>query len=135
MVLEMPPKGFKTISIPVAVYEKLMKALEFANESAGYRKYRSVSQFLEALLAEFEKKIAIPRFEHFNVYEDHVTIWDHRINRLIDVYIRDSKLVCEYCKDAGCEHVKFVLTIPKVIEALKKRGWIIKRGKVVYVPP
>ena len=114
----MPPKGFKTISLPVEVYERLMKMLNIANEAAGYRKYRSVGQFLEALLAEYEKTIEVPYFEHFNVYEDHITIWDHRRKRLIDVFIRNGKLICEFCKSDGCEHVKFALTIPKVVETL-----------------
>ncbi|RLI28277.1 hypothetical protein DRO58_02505 [Candidatus Bathyarchaeota archaeon] len=131
----MPVKGFKNLSIKEETWKKAKRFIEMYNKNVGYERFKSVAHLIEEALEYYYLKHMGYQFEHFNVYEDHVTIWDHRINRLIDVYIRDSKLVCEYCKDAGCEHVKFVLTIPKVIEALKKRGWIIKRGKVVYVPP
>lgn len=78
-----------------------------------------------------------PRFEHFNCYDEHVTLWDNLKKRLIDVHFRDFKpyIYCELCESSNCDHIKFVLTIPKVVETLRKKGWKIEEGKIVYVPP
>ena len=65
------------------------------------------------------------RFEHFNTFENYATIKDKKEpNRLFDVYPKnDGKLWCENCDSIECEHVKYALTVPKVVESLRKKGW------------
>jgi len=65
------------------------------------------------------------RFEHFNCYEDHVTLWDKKLGRLVDVYLRNMKAYCEFCKEFDCDHVKFAVCIPKVRKVLEAKGWEI----------
>lgn len=62
--------------------------------------------------------------EHFNIYEDHITIRDNRIGRYIDIYPKDNELWCEFCQAKNCEHIRFALTVPEVEKVLEKRGWI-----------
>ncbi|MEM2841634.1 MAG: hypothetical protein QXN62_08770 [Candidatus Bathyarchaeia archaeon] len=77
------------------------------------------------------------RFEHLNVYQEHVTIWDKKLRRLVDVYFSGRKpyVYCSLCEDHECDHTRFALSIPEVLKALKEKGWRIEEGKVVYVPP
>lgn len=65
------------------------------------------------------------RFEHFNTFENYATIKDKKVpNRLFDIYPKnDDKLWCENCDSLDCEHVKYTLTIRKVVETLHERGW------------
>lgn len=65
--------------------------------------------------------------EHFNTYEDHATIRDHKLGLYIDIYPKpDGTLWCEHCESTKCEHIRFALTVPEIIEPLKKKGWKYK---------
>ena len=122
-----------TVKIPKELADKIDKLLELRIE--GFRsRGEFVTTAIREKLRQYEDELR-PRFEHFNVYEDHITIWDNKLRRLIDVYIRDRGLVCEYCESDDCEHTRFVLSIPKVVKTLRKHGWIIKDGRVVHIPP
>ena len=122
-----------TVKIPKELADKIDKLLELRIE--GFRsRGEFVTTAIREKLRQYEDELR-PRFEHFNVYEDHITIWDNKLWRLIDVYIRDRGLVCEYCESDDCEHTRFVLSIPKVVRALREHGWIIKDGRVVHIPP
>lgn len=61
------------------------------------------------------------RMQYFNTYEDHATIIDNRIRRIIDLYPKpNGELWCEHCDRTDCEHVQFALTVPEIAEPLKK---------------
>jgi len=92
--------------------------------------------FMEAL-QHLKKAHLSPRFEHFNCYEDHVTLWDRKLERLVNVYFNGKPpyVMCELCGRSDCEHVQFALSLPKVVETLRARGWRIEEGKIKYVPP
>jgi len=65
------------------------------------------------------------RFKHINTLDNHITIQDRKLRRIIDVYVRDKTkdLWCEYCGNTDCEHVSFSYTIPEVRETLSNKGW------------
>lgn len=65
---------------------------------------------------------------------DHVTIWDKKLQRLVDVCFRNGTVFCTHDETEDCDHVRFVFTIPKVVEMLEARGWKIAEGKVVKKP-
>lgn len=52
----MPKKGWTTVTIAMAVYERMLKFIEKENEKAGYKKYRSASQLAEEALAKLLKE-------------------------------------------------------------------------------
>ena len=70
------------------------------------------------------KKLVIeplPRFEHFNTLKDHATIRDNKLDRYINVYPRpNGKMWCELCDDTECEHIEMALTVPEIVEPLKR---------------
>jgi hypothetical protein len=64
------------------------------------------------------------RFEHLNTRLDHITVVDHKINRVVDIYVKDEgKLYCEYDDAFDCDHIKFAREIPEVLKLFKSRGW------------
>ena len=75
---------------------------------------------------------ALPPIEHFNVDENGVRLLDRTLangesrGRIIDVYFKPDKVLCEYCDSTDCRHVKFALNIPKVQKILSKKGWKIE---------
>lgn len=46
------------------------------------------------------------RFEHLNVYQEHMTIWDKKLQHLVDVYFSGRKpyVYCSLCEDPECDH-------------------------------
>lgn len=99
--------------------------------------FRSIAEFVEDAMRRRAESLGIlkypikTRFEHCNVYEDHVTIMDNEINKLIDVYFRSDKPFCEYCEESNCDHTRFILELPKVVKVLQEHGWVIEGDKIV----
>jgi len=65
------------------------------------------------------------RFEHFNTYEDHLTIKDNKLNLYVDIYPKESgKLWCDYCNSNHCEHVETLVSKhAEILKDLEKKGW------------
>ena len=72
---------------------------------------------------EFEEIALLHPLEHFNTYEDHITIRDNELGRYIDIWPKDGKLWCEHCEKTRCRHIRFVTRLPDIMETLEKRGW------------
>jgi len=53
----MPPKGYKTITVKLELYEKLEKLLVTLNYKAGYRRYKSIQELLEYLIDKELKEL------------------------------------------------------------------------------
>jgi hypothetical protein len=130
----------KPIKIATSLKEAIRRFLDSEEaKRLGYRyEIDVVNQGVREFLIrhgfiEFEEN----RFEHFNVYEDHVTIFDKKLRRLVDVYLSGRKpyIYCSLCEGSECDHTRFALSIPKVTETLKGKGWKIESGKIIYVPP
>jgi hypothetical protein len=50
----MPKEGFKTVTVCDDTMKKIEAEMRKANQKAGYRKYRSVSHFVEEAIANYE---------------------------------------------------------------------------------
>jgi hypothetical protein len=126
----MPRGRFRGVSLQKEVIDAVEKYLK-NNPNAPYR---SVAEFIsEAIRLRLQE--LTPSLEHFNVNRDHVTIIDHKRRRFADVYFSRKGVKCELCMSQNCEHVKYALTIPKVVEALQKHGWKIEQGEITKKPP
>ncbi|MEM2107863.1 MAG: ribbon-helix-helix domain-containing protein [Candidatus Bathyarchaeia archaeon] len=100
--------------------------------------YKSLADFVTDAVREKCAELRIlasaaelPQLEHFNVSENGVRILDRTIGngvskgRIIDVYFKPDKILCEYCQTDNCRHVEFALNIPKVRKILTEKGWPI----------
>lgn len=125
----MPQPGWKSISLPEEMVEEIARIIRERPELG----YKSVSSFVIAAIRRLIEETK-PTLEHFNVYDDHVTIIDHKRRRLVNVYFRNGRIYCELCQETECPHTQYALNIPKIQEALREKGWIIKEGKVIRKP-
>ena len=51
----------------------------------------SANALILTVLNDWLDRYGTPRFQHFNIYEDHITIFDNKIGGLVDVYKRGKK--------------------------------------------
>jgi len=78
-------------------------------------------------------KVPEQLLEHFNLDEHGVRILDRSLatknspkGRIIDVYFKQGKVLCDYDKSGDCNHVKYALSLDIVHEIFKKKGWKIR---------
>lgn len=83
-------------------------------------------------LGIFPPEVVGPPLEHFNISEHGVRVLDRTVGngtskgRIIDVYFKPEKVLCEYCDSNNCRHVQFALSIPAVQKILDRKGWKVK---------
>ncbi|MCJ7423584.1 ribbon-helix-helix domain-containing protein [Candidatus Bathyarchaeota archaeon] len=101
--------------------------------------YKSLADFVTDAIREkceklgiFTVESALPSLEHFNISEQGVRVLDRTLGngtargRIIDVYFKPEKVLCEYCDSSSCRHVQFALSIPAVQKIVQEKGWRIK---------
>ena len=117
---DMPLKGWKSTSLKEDTIQRLKNLFEKESKKLEAYEINSISEFIDYSINKFsESPTPKPRMEHFNVFEDHVTVIDHDIgDRIINVYIKDGKLWCEHDESFDCIHVGFAYSIPKVQRSL-----------------
>ena len=126
----MPRPGYTTITISQDFLNKITRLIDKLNEEAGYRRYRSVSHFVEETIVQFHARQLVP-LEHFNLSDEGVRVLDRTLGnkrsrgRIIDVFFKDAKVWCDHCESADCKHVKFALSLPEVQKIIRKKGWDI----------
>lgn len=126
---------YVNIKVPTSLADLVDQIIE-----KQIRGFRSRGEFVivavREKLEEFEEELNFqPRFMHFHIDDNHVTIMDNQQNTLVGVNFRSDKASCDYCAGHNCEHINFALSIPKVQKGLRERGWIIEHGKIVRSPP
>ena len=122
----MPKPGWKSVSLP----EEMVGEIDGVIEQRPGLGYKGVGSFVISTVRRMIGETR-PALEHFNVYEDHVTVIDHRRRTLADIYFRDGNVYCELCEEKECEHVQYALSIPKIEQALREKGWAIEEGEVI----
>jgi len=130
----MSEKGWIYVGIPEEITRILDKIVE--SRKHGFRSRADiVLEGTKHLLTELGEYPAKPRFEHYNIYEDHITIIDNDASKgreWIDIYFRADRPYCERCEETNCEHIKAILEMPDVIKELKEHGWAVtETGKIV----
>jgi len=110
-----------TKRITITLDEETLKWLDRKIENKTFHNYQHA---IEKLLTE---KIEETRFRHFNCYEDHVTIFDEVLNRLVNIYNKDGILSCDYHQRENCDHVRFAYTLKEIQKA-------VEEGKIKRLP-
>jgi len=111
------------LQIKVLLDDSLAEKFRKIKQRYGLKTHSETVRFLIAEEFRRLKPELAPDFEHFNVYDDHITIRDNRIGRYVDIYARNGDLCCELCGSKNCEHIRFAVEIPEVEKALEKKGW------------
>jgi len=124
----------------VSLQRELINLIEEYIKTHPEMGYKSLADFVTDAVREkcSELKILVatselPQLEHFNISENGVRILDRSLGngvskgRIIDVYFKPDKVLCEYCGTDNCRHVEFALNIPKVRKILIEKGWPISK--------
>ena len=128
----------------VSLQRQLVDRIEEYIQNHPERGYKSIADFVtDAVRKRCEElKILVPtppelpELEHFNVYEDHVTVIDHKNRKIANVYFRNNNVFCDVCETKNCRHIEYVLKLPKVVGILSQKGWVIDedKGKILRTP-
>jgi hypothetical protein len=129
----------------VSLQRELVDTIEEFINRHHERGYKSLADFVtDAVRKRCEElKILVPTpfeppsLENFNVNEDHVAVIDRKERRIANVYFRDNTMFCDVCEAKDCIHTRYALKLPKVVEILSKRGYMIDedQGKIIQTPP
>jgi len=124
----------------VSLQRELVNLIEEYIKAHPEMGYKSLADFVTDAVREkcSELKILVatselPQLEHFNISENGVRILDRSLGngvskgRIIDVYFKPDKVLCEYCGTDNCKHIEFALNIPKVRKILIEKGWPISK--------
>jgi len=121
-----PKEGQKNVTIPQWAWDKANDYFTKHEEALARRKPPIKS--ITGLITHWIQEASRPSLEHFNTYEDHATIRDHRLGLYIDLWPRpEGELWCEHCESTSCDHVEFALSVPEIVKPLEKGGWRHKK--------
>ncbi|MGH2612248.1 MAG: hypothetical protein ACRDFB_04270 [Rhabdochlamydiaceae bacterium] len=104
------PKRKPTVAIEEAIYskakakaeEKGMTLLDYVNEIL----------LLNVEKDDFLKRYA-PYIEKINVGQT-LVLRDHKINKLVEVFLKSNTLYCSHDESGDCMHIHFALAIPEI---------------------
>ncbi len=113
-----------SIRVRQDLIDRVAKALH--TEEAQRDGFTNVSQYTDHVLREAVSDLESKRFEHVNMYDDHVKILDNRVGRqgrILSVYFRrDTNPMCDYCEESDCVHVQYAWEIDGVRRMLEQHG-------------
>jgi len=111
------------IKIPQALADKI--DIIIAKRIQGYRsRGEIVNECIRQKIREIEDKNSLEPYNHYNVFEDHATVKDYTKKGMeIDVFFRNGKPFCDYCKKSNCEHIHFLLNKEEFQKILKDKGY------------
>ena len=113
---------WKTVNVKKSLLDEVERVRR--TDEAKKAGITNAAQFVDLALREALEKFERRRFEHINMYEDHVKILDNKLERagrIVSVYFREAKAWCEYCDEHMCVHIQYAWEIPDVREVLSAR--------------
>ena len=113
---------WKTVNVKKSLLDEVERVQR--TDEAKKAGITNAAQFVDLALREALEKFERRRFEHINMYEDHVKILDNKLERagrIVSVYFRDAKAWCEYCDEHMCVHIQYAWEIPDVRAVLSAR--------------
>ncbi len=118
----MGKEDWKTVNVKKSLLDEVERVRR--TDEAKKAGITNAAQFVDLALREALEKFERRRFEHINMYEDHVKILDNKLERagrIVSVYFREAKAWCEYCDEHMCVHIQYAWEIPDVREVLAAR--------------
>ena len=120
-------KKFRNLSLK----KEFLDSLEAFIDENPQHGYRSIAQFVEdASRRRFEELKTgppeEPRFRKLNSDDNGVKVWDSKVRKTADVFIKPTGIRCLLDESSSCEHVYFALTLPEIRDSVKKKrkeGW------------
>lgn len=118
----MGKEDWKTVNVKKVMMDEVERMLQ--TDAIRKEGITNMSQFVDLALREKLERLERKRFDHINMYDDHVKILDNkldRVGRIVSVYFRDTRAWCDYCDEHMCVHIQYAWEIPDVREVLAAR--------------
>ena len=112
---------WETVKIPKSLLEQIEKIInsEYGVKIGLRNKNQFVTDAVKKLVQEYSE-----RFNHLNMYDDHVKIIDNKLGklgRIVSVYFKkEGRPWCDYCRESDCIHVQYTWEIADVRKVLEK---------------
>lgn len=128
-------RDYTTVSLPLPLINRIDEYVKRKDAIYKSRVDFTLSA-IRKLLDEFGMLMPTPVLEHFNIDEHQgcVRVMDRAKEIIADVYFSYKGVKCEACDSQTCEHVKYVLGLPRVLKKLRKHGWEIEDGEIIRKP-
>ena len=112
----MPKEGFKSITVPDAIYDDIMRAFTSRKEYYRDMGIKSLSQFLNH---HFDKALERDKLNmRFTQIKQDVTdsllVHDDEKSRVFEVILFDDRAHCLGCNSMACVHVGFAMSMPEL---------------------
>ncbi len=107
-------------------------SLEWVDQMIEKHRFHNYQHAIDYCLRKIYEE-EFERYKHVNVFDDHATIYDVLRSELVNIYFR-GKAWCEKCEAHDCNHTRFALSLPKVVDPLVEKGWVVVEGKVLKTP-
>ena len=118
--------NWKTVPLKAGLLDEVERIIQV--DALKREGITNMSQFVDAAVKEKIDKFERKRFNHINMYEDHVKILDNdleKIGRIVSVYFKDGqKAYCDYCNEHICVHIQFAWELPDVRKILEERDLV-----------
>ena len=121
----MPAKGYASITVSEGIYRKLKET--YNKETSREKVKLSLSKWTEKYLWDvIEENEAwrgyMPFLQEEEITEEGIFIRDNRLNRLVQLSIKEGDLFCDLDRASNCVHIGFAWSIPQVYRAMKEHG-------------
>jgi hypothetical protein len=119
------------VNVPAAMTDLIEQYLQtdIAKQRGLKNKSDVATEGIKILLERDGMYTRRPRFQHLNMYEDHVKVIDNDLGRIASVYFRRRKIFCDLCETDECIHADFALSIPDVVNILREKGFPLPRSR------
>ncbi len=115
MVL-MPDKGFRTVNVTEQIYQKIRTRAQQENKSITAYATQVLASVIETdeKLSRYSPFIEVVGFEG-----NSVILRDHKLDRIIEIYLHEEELSCVYDDSKDCVHVSFCHALPQVKKVVR----------------
>jgi hypothetical protein len=115
-MLLMPDKGFRTVNVTEQIYQKIRTRAQQENKSITAYATQVLASVIETdeKLSHYSPFIEVVGFEG-----NSVILRDHKLDRIIEIYLHEEELSCVYDDSKDCVHVSFCHALPQVKKVVR----------------
>ncbi|MCS6768762.1 MAG: hypothetical protein NZ888_06335 [Candidatus Nitrosocaldus sp.] len=110
--------GYKRIPIKIEIYNKIKEEHKIRN--IEYSVSRWVSDLLLMNIEKYEYlRLYAPYISYKGVHENELFLRDEKLDRIVEVVLKDRTLFCRYCNKDDCIHIHYALVLPELGRLVK----------------
>ncbi|MFN4337397.1 MAG: hypothetical protein ACK4FV_07500 [Candidatus Nitrosocaldus sp.] len=114
--------------VPIILRVEEAKQIEEYIKSEKRFEGRTFSNAAKTILLEyieFNKQLKRygPFLKFIGAEGNLVFIYDHFIDRIVEVEVREKKMYCRHCESENCIHIGFCFAVPELYSVLSERGF------------